>query len=218
MGAMRTHLLASTTALVLLASPPLQVVDAKPVPLPKPQTEGGMPLMQALQARGSTRDFSPEKLPPQVLSTLLWAGFGVNRPDSGKRTAPSAMNWQEVDIYVVTAEGVSLYEAKAHALVPVLAGDLRALTGKQGYVKEAPLSLVYVADLARMGSASAEERALYSGADTAFIAQNVYLASASLGLGTVVRGSVDRDALGKALRLRPEQRVVLCQTVGYPKK
>ncbi len=210
--------LASTTLLVLCGAAALEAAEPQRIALPKPQTEGGMPLFQALAERRSTRDVSPEKLPPEVLSTLLWAGFGINRPDSGKRTAPSAMNWQEVDIYAVMADGVWLYDARAHALVPVVGGDLRALTGKQAYPKDAPLDLVYVADLARMGSASAEDKAMYSGADTAFVAENVYLASASLGLGAVVRGSVDRDALGKALHLRPEQRVVLCQTVGYPKK
>jgi SagB-type dehydrogenase family enzyme len=180
--------------------------------------DGGRPLMQVLKARSSSREFRSEKLPEQVLSNLLWAAFGVNRPESGKRTAPSAKNWQEIDIYVAAAEGLYVYDAKAHILKPVLAGDIRALTGTQSYVKEAPVNLVYVADLAKTGDAGREEKDLYTGADTGFIAQNVYLYCASEGLAAVVRGSIDRPALAKAMRLRPDQKITLAQTVGYPKK
>jgi len=183
------------------------------VQLPKPQTEGGKPLMQALNERKSTRAFKTDKLPEQVLSNLLWAAWGTNRPD-GKRTAPSAMNRQEIDVYVVSAEGTYMYDAKAHALKPVAAGDLRAQTGGQPFVKDAPLNLVYVADTAKMSGGS--EQAVWYGAAAGFISQNVYLYCASEGLATVVRGMVDRDVLARALSLRPEQRIVLSQTVGYP--
>jgi nitroreductase len=189
----------------------------KPVQLPSPQTTIGRPLMQALKDRKTTREFSPEKLPAQVVSNLLWAAFGVNRPDSGRRTAPSAMDWQETDIYVATADGLYIYDAQENQLAPVLREDVRALTGTQSFVKDAPLNLVYVADLAKTRGSSAE-RDLFVAADTGFIAQNVYLFCASEGLATVVRGSIDRPALSKALRLRPDQRIVLAQTVGYPKK
>jgi len=183
------------------------------VQLPKARTEGGKPLMQALNERKSTRAFKTEKLPEQVLSNLLWAAWGTNRPD-GKRTAPSAMNRQEIDVYVVSAEGTYMYDAKAHALKPVAAGDLRAQTGGQPFVKDAPLNLVYVADTAKMSGGS--EQAVWYGAAAGFISQNVYLYCASEGLATVVRGMVDRDVLARALSLRPEQRIVLSQTVGYP--
>jgi nitroreductase len=203
---------------VLILFPAITVAqELKPVELPRPQTDIGRPLMQVLGDRSSSRAFSPEKLPAQVVSNLLWAAFGVNRPDSGKRTAPSAMNWQETDIYVATADGVYVYEAKAHQLIPVLRDDVRARTGTQSYVKDAPVNLVYVADLAKTGSGSAE-RDMYVAADTGFIAQNVYLFCASEGLATVVRGSIERPALSKILRLRPDQRIILAQTVGYPKK
>ena len=149
---------------------------------------------------------------------MLWAAFGVNRPDSGKRTAPSAMNWQEIDIYVATVDGLYLYDAKRHALKPVLAEDIRALTGGQPFVREAPVNLVYVADFSRMGKAKADDKLFYSAADTGFISQNVYLYCASEGLATVVRGSIDRPDLAKVMRLRPDQRVVLAQSVGYPQK
>jgi len=190
--------------------------ESKPVSLPAPQTDGGRPLMQVLKERKSTREFSGEKLPAQVLANLLWAGFGVNRLD-GRRTAPSAMNWQEIAIYVVTAEGAYAYDAAKNQLEPVAKEDLRSLTGAQSFVATAPVNLVYVADLTK-ASGDASEKELFTGADTGFIAQNVYLYCASEGLATVVRASVDREALGKALKLKATQKIVLAQTVGYPKK
>ena len=190
--------------------------ELKPMILPAPQTDGGRPMMQALKERKSTREFSGEKLSVQVLANLLWAGFGVNRPD-GRRTAPSAMNWQEIEIYVVMADGTYVYDAAKNRLELVAKEDLRSLAGTQSYVATAPVNLVYVADLAKV-TGDAEGRELYTAADTGFIAQNVYLYCASEGLATVVRGSVDREALGKALRLKATQKIVLAQSVGYPKK
>ena len=188
-----------------------------PVSLPAPQTDIGRPLMQVLKDRHSSRVFSPEKLPLQVLSNLLWAAFGVNRPASGKRTAPSAMDWQETDIYVATEDGLYVYDAKALQLKPVRRGDPRAQTGTQAFVKDAPVDLVYVADLAKTRG-SGGERDLFVAADVGFIAQNVYLFCASEGLATVVRGSIDRAALSRTMGLRPDQRIILAQTVGYPEK
>ena len=204
---------------VLLICPALaSAQELKPIQLLKPQVDGGRPLMQVLQDRRSSREFSTEKLPLQVLSNMLWAAFGVNRQDSGKRTAPSASNRQEIDIYVATADGLYLYDAKTHALKPVLAEDIRAATGLQPFVQEAPVNLIYVADFARMGETTAEDKVFYSAANTGFIGQNVYLYCASEGLATVMRGLVDRPALAKVMKLRSDQRVVLAQSVGYPKK
>ncbi len=186
--------------------------DLKPISLPAPQTDGGMPLMQALKQRHSTRAFSAQPLSPQTLSNLLWAGFGINRAD-GHRTAPSAMNWQETDLYVATADGVYLYDAKANALQPVAAGDLRAIAGTQPFVKDAAVNLVYVADTTR-----SKGNTEFLAADSGFIAENVYLFCASEGLVTVVRASVDHAAVAKAFKLRPEQRVTLAQSIGYPQK
>jgi nitroreductase len=183
------------------------------IQLPKPDLAAGKPLMQALSLRKSSRAFKVDKLPETVLSSLLWAAWGTNRPD-GKRTAPSAMNRQEIDVYVVLAEGAYLYDAKAHALKSVASGDLRAHTGGQPFVKDAPLNLVYVADTAKM--APGPEQAVWYGAAAGFISQNVYLYCASEGLATVVRGMVDKNVLGPALALKPEQKIVLSQTVGYP--
>jgi len=186
--------------------------------LPAPQVDGGRPLMQVLKDRSSSRSFSSEKLSAQVLSNLLWAAFGINRPDTGKRTAPSAMNEQEIDIYVATAEGLYLYDAKSQALKLILTDDIRALTGRQEFVKEAPANLIYVADFSRTGATPREDKELYSATDTGFIGQNVYLYCASERLATVVRGSIDRQALAKTMHLRPDQKIILAQSVGYHKK
>jgi nitroreductase len=173
--------------------------------------------MQALKGRRSSRAFSPEQLPVPVLSNLLWAGFGVNRPESGGRAAPSASNSQEMDVYVAMADGLSVYDAKAHALQSILSQDIRALTGRQSFVAEAPVNLIYVSDLSKMTRASAAEREFYAAAHTGFISQNVYLYCASEGLATVVRASLDRPALAKAMGLQADQRITLVQSVGYPK-
>lgn len=188
------------------------------VQLPAPQTDGGKPLMQALKERRTARSFSTERLPRQILSNLLWAAHGINRPDTGGRTAPSALNWQEIDIYVVAEEGLFLYEAKQHALIKLLPQDVRGLTGLQSFVKEAPVNLVFVADIAKTNRASEKDVDLYTAADAGFISQNVYLFCASEGLATVVRGSIDREALAKVMMLRPDQKILLAQTVGYHKK
>jgi SagB-type dehydrogenase family enzyme len=205
-------------AVLLICSGLTSAQELKPIQLPKPQMNGGKPLMQVLKDRRSSRAFSTEKLPMQTLANLLWAGFGVNRPDSGQRTAPSAMNLQEIDIYVASADGLYLYDAKAHELKPILAEDIRALTGRQPFVAEAPVDLVYVADYSKMGRAANGDKDFYSAADTGFISENVYLYCVSEGLATVVRAMVDGPALAKAMKLRPDQKVILSQTVGYPKK
>jgi SagB-type dehydrogenase family enzyme len=204
--------------IALLAELSLAVAqDVKPIQLPPPQTDIGKPLMQALKLRQSSRSFDKKPLPVQELSNLLWAADGINRPESGKRTAPSARNWQEVDIYVALPEGVYLYNAKDHVLDPVLAKDLREATGVQDFVKDAPVNLVYVADYARMSKVSDDDRRLLSGADVGCIVQNVYLYCASQGLAVVVRAGVNRAAFSEALKLRAEQKIILGQTVGFPK-
>ena len=157
--------------------------ELKAIQLLKPQTDSGRPLMHVLKDRSSSRSFGKEKLSIQVLSNLLWAAFGVNRTDTGKRTAPSAMNRQEIDIYVAMTDGLYLYNAKAHSLIPILSEDIRAMTGTQDYVKDAPVNLIYVADYSKMGSATKEDKDFYSAADTGFIGENVYLYCASEGWG-----------------------------------
>jgi len=173
--------------------------------------------MQALKERKSGREFSSQKLPLPVLSNLLWAAWGINRPD-GHHTAPSARNAQETDVYVAMSDGLFLYEPKQHQLQKIVAEDVRAATGTNDYVKDAAVNLVYVADLAKANIKEPAAIEFYSGADTAFLAENVYLFCASEGLQVVVRGSIDRPALAKIMKLRPDQKITLGQSVGYPKK
>ncbi len=189
--------------------------SAESIQLPTPKMEGGKPLMEAFKERKTTRSFSDRKLSAETLSNLLWAAFGINRPD-GRRTAPSARNWQEIDIYVATADGLFLWDPHKNGLHPVFAGDHRSLAGTQDFVKEAAVNLIYVADYSKISGGS-HEKDVMVGADTGFISQNVYLFCASEGLATVVRASIDRHALAKALKLRSDQKIILSQSVGYPR-
>jgi len=207
----------------ILASAALAAVPAfaatqkpKPIALPPPRSEGGMPLMNALKLRHSTREYSDRPLPEQTLSDLLWAAFGINRPN-GDRTAPYARHIMVIDIYVAMVDGVWIYEPKTHALLPYLTGDIRAQTGLQDFVGTAPLNLVYVAHGERLMDDSPEERRLLASVDTGFIGQNVYLFCASEGLATVFRGSVDYPKLKRTLKLPRQQFVTFAQTVGYPR-
>jgi nitroreductase len=190
--------------------------EGRVVKLPQPQIEAGGDLMQALKLRRSTRTFSSRPLPEDLLSTLLWAAFGVNRPATDGRTAPSAHGWQEMDVYAALPGGLYRYDALANVLLPAATGDLRALTGVQDFVARVPLNLVYVADFSRMTGANEEDRKFFAATDAAVIAQNVYLLCAAKGLATVVRGLVDRSKLAPAMGLRREQRIVLAQSVGFP--
>ncbi len=189
--------------------------ELKPLDLPSPRSAGGQPLIETLKLRRSTREYSDRPLPAQTLSDLLWAAFGVNRPN-GDRTAPYWRPVMVMDIYAAMAGGVWLYEPKAHALLPYLKDDIRAATGLQDFVAAAPLNLVYVAHGDRMTDVPAEERRLYASVDAASIGENVYLFCASEGLGTVFRGAVDYPKLTRALQLPDQQFVTFAQTVGYP--
>ncbi len=202
----------------------------KPIILPKPETEGGKSVLAALKERKTTRNISAKELPPQVVSNLLWAAFGVNRVQGsfGKpgRTAASASNSQEMDLYVALAEGIYLYEPTEHRLKPVLAGDQRAKVGgrgRGGSGAQAPVRLIFVVDLAKYAKAPLQEprlkdpefQKLYYGVATGLIAGNVYLFAASQSLAAWFH-NCNRDGLAKDLKLRPEQRVLFAQTVGYP--
>ncbi len=196
------------------ALPPV-TENKDPFPLPAPRLDGGLAIMQALSARHSTRAFGTQDLSIQELSDLLWAGFGVNRPASGGRTAPSAYDVQDIDIYLTTDGGLYRYSASDHALLPLLASDLRASTGTQAYVATAPANLVYVSDYRKMAAHPAE-RDSWAWAHSGFIAQNVYLACASLGLATVVRSTIDRNILATRMKLSADQHITLAQTIGHP--
>jgi nitroreductase len=186
--------------------------DSPAIRLPAPRRRAGRPLLQALAQRA----FSPRALPRRVLGELLWAAAGVNRPALHGRTAPSALNAQEVVLYVAMAQGLYRYDADTHALQRVVAADVRRVTGYQDFVDSAPLDLVFVADHARMGLVPAAQRERFAFAAAGAMAQNVYLYAASEGLATVLRAWLDRAALEAAMGLGPDQQVLLAQTVGWP--
>ena len=186
------------------------------IKLPAPHMEGGMPLMQTLKQRQTVRSFSTKPLSKEMLSDLLWAAFGVNRPGENKRTAPSAYDHQEIDLYVFTNDAVFIYDAKAHALKGILGDDLRTATGDAEFVRQAPVSLVFVADYARMTKPDPAKKLFYAAIDTGFIGQNIYLYCASQNLGTVIHDSTDKPALAAKLGLRADQQIIIAQAVGYP--
>jgi nitroreductase len=189
---------------------------AQPIVLPPPDLGDPAPLMAALRDRRSTRTFLAEQLSLPLLSNLLWAANGVNRPESGKRTAPTARNRQDLDVYVATAQGLFLYLPGPHQLQPVLEVDLRVQTGKQPFVGKAPLELIFVSDLAKLGAPEEREGLLWAGSHAGFVSQNVYLYCAAHGLATVVRAWLEKAELAAAMGLRPDQLIVLAQSVGYP--
>lgn len=160
----------------------------------------------------------------------MWAAYGINRPERGLRTAPSAANRQDIDLYVATADGVYVYDAKANLLNPVVAEDVRSLSGRQYAppggmpaahfppLDEAPLNLIYVADSSKKSKFLSDKEDLgLAFCHTGAISQNVYLYCASEGLVTVVRLGFNKTALEKKIRLRPEQYATLVQSVGYPR-
>lgn len=207
-----TGILASAAMAASVAGAAAQ--EIKPRDLPAPRQEGGMPLLQALKLRHSTREYADRPLSLQTLSDLLWAAFGINRP-SGDRTAPYWRHVMVIDVYAAMADGVWLYDPQAHKLVPHLPADIRAETGLQDFVGTAPLNLVYVAHGERMTDVSPEDRRLYASVDAGFIGQNVYLFCASEGLASVFRGAVDYAKLARTMKLPGQQFVTFAQTVGY---
>jgi hypothetical protein len=191
--------------------------DSKPVPLPAPNLDSSKSLLQALKDRKTTREYSTQNLPEQTISNLLWAGWGINRPDSGRRTAPSALNRQEIELYIATDKGIYLYDPKGNALVTVASGDFRQQTYTQAPFKDAPVHLVFVADLAKMGDGEEGAKLVLAGTDTGYISENVYLYCAVAGLNTGYRVSIDKPTLSKTMKLRPDQRIMGAQSVGLPK-
>ncbi len=188
------------------------------IALPAPAISGGMPLLDALRNRRSSRAFLPKELPLQLLSNLLWCGFGINREEEGRRTAPTAGNVQEIDVYAAMSSGLYRYEPHSHVLQRVGTQDVRRVTGYQDFVDDAPVDLIYVADYTRMRLVPAAQRKSYVSVAVGAIAENIYLYCASAGLATVIRAWIDRHALTNAMSLTVDHEVLLSQTVGYPGK
>jgi len=192
-----------------------QVVET--VQLPPAQKSGGMSLLEALNKRQSQRSFSSKDLTQQELSNVLWAAYGINRPE-GLRTVPAAKEWYEYDIYIIKADGWYLYEPKKHLLLKMGNEDFRVYGGTQDFVKAAPVILVYIADFDRMTNTTDELRRFFSAVDVGYISQNVYLYCASSGLATIILGQVDKVKVHEVLKLKPNQNVILSQPVAYPGK
>jgi SagB-type dehydrogenase family enzyme len=191
-------------------------LTAQNISLPEPQKTGGKPLMEVLNERHSSRTFSEREPDLQTISDLLWAGFGYNRPEERKRTAPTSRNYQEIEIYVSMASGLFLYDAWENTLVFIHNRDIRANTGSQDYVGKAPINLVYVANQQKVQNPHSERQLLASHTNSGFIAQNVYLYCASAGLVAVVRALFDPEILKKEMALDENMIIILTQTVGYP--
>jgi len=202
----------------------------KPIKLPNPKDTGSKTVMAALKNRRTVRTFSNRKLPIQVLSNLLWCAFGVNRKKGPfgicGRTAASASNSQEIDLYVAMKEGVYLYDAVKNRLIPVYAGDVRRLAinyGQRGAGSNAPVRIIFVVDIEKYKSAGFQEPGLYDPevrksyyySGTGLIAGNIAVYAASQGL-TAWFHNCEKKALFKKLNLRPAQRVLFTQTVGWP--
>jgi nitroreductase len=195
---------------------PAQGDAFKTIALPAPQKEGGMPLMEAISKRRSDREFASTELPLPTLSNLLWAAYGVNRLEGG-RTAPSALNAQEVDLCVALPSGAYFHNAPTNSLELVVSSDLRRITGYQDFVDEAPLDIIFVADYSRTKLVPVGLRESYAAVAAGAISQNLYLFAASNGLATVIRAWIDREAIANALGLSHDQQVLLSQTLGYRK-
>jgi hypothetical protein len=201
--------------------------ELKPITLPNPDKDGGKAIMYCISQRKTTRAISSKEIPLQLISNILWAGFGVNRESAGfnkkGRTAPSASNSQEIDLYVALPTGVYLYEASGHQLVPVAEGDFRARSGRRA-AATAPLNIFFIVETARydlgpsqpdrsIGNAEVQKSYFYT--DTGFIAQNIYLCAASFGLAAWFHNCDNVNTI-KDFRLKPTQKVLFAQTVGYP--
>lgn len=186
-----------------------------PIQLKAPEKKAGLSVMETLANRHSTREFSNKKLTLQELSNLLWAANGINRPEKGMRTAPSAMNAQEVDVYVCMEEGTFLYDAKSNQLQPVIQEDLRGLVGgKQAFVINAPVVLLMVSDLSKLPGGNSEQTKLMAAIDAGIVSQNISIACSGLGLITVPRASMDKEALAQKLKLKSTQLLLMNNPVG----
>lgn len=176
--------------------------------LPKPQTVGGMPLMEAIQARQSSRDINPEAtISSQDLSNMLWAAWGITH-DGGKRAVATALNRQGLEIFVITHTQVSKYIAETCSLEPVNQGDFTSLLGRKGFATDAPVTIAIVSD------SSKESKMEFQHYAAGAASQNIYLYCAQAGLKTVVRYGFDHEGVAKALKLGTDEEVLYLQTVG----
>lgn len=185
------------------------------IKLPEPDKKGGIPLMQAINERQSGRNFIDKDLTQQQLSDLLWAAYGINRPESGKHTIPTSRNRQDIEVYITTSNGVFFYHPEDHALMPISDLDKRELSGVQDFVKVAAVNLIYVSDFDKLGNSSDDIKTMTAATHCGFIGQNVYLYCASEGLISVFRAMIDKDKAAELLKLESNKHVIYSQSVGY---
>jgi len=194
----------------------MTIFSQNKIQLPKPELDKGKSLMQCLQNRQTTRSFTTQKLSNQTISNILWAANGLNRPEEGKYTAPTAMNMQELSLYLAKEDGLYFYNAVENTLEKLSNEDIRVETGMQVFVGKADFELIIVADKLKMDKVQDSTKYnLYAGRDTGYISQNIYLVCASEGIGTVARGSFDNDKLSKLMKLDKNKFVTLVHTIGY---
>ena len=193
--------------------------DLKPITLNPPDLKRGLPVMEAFSLRASATDFSDKKLSLQDLSDLLFAANGINRKDVSKRTAPSAMNAQDIDIYVFMQEGVYFYDAANFVLNPIVTGDQRLIVaGRQDAVAKAPVMLLLVSDISRFKFPDESAKLDAAGKDAGIVSQNINIFCAGMGLITRTRGTMDLEKIKNVLKLKDSQRAMLNNPVGYPVK
>ena len=213
---MKKVLIALTALFITISG--IQAQDLKEIKLNAPNKSRGSAVMKALADRQSIREYDSKDISLQDLSDLLWAANGVSRQD-GRRTAPSAMNRQEIDVYVIREDGAYLYDATAHALKPVSKGDHRkAVAAQQDFAATAPISIVLVANLEKLGDPTQEGTRMTANFDAGIVCQNINLFCAAVGLATVPRGSMNQNELKSALKLSDTQIIAINNPVGYPKK
>ncbi|HUU45856.1 MAG TPA: SagB/ThcOx family dehydrogenase [Acidobacteriota bacterium] len=207
-----------TVVALFLAAGAVYSQEADTIALPTASLASDKPFMQTVKDRKSSREYSDRELSLQDLANVLWCANGVNRPETGKRTSPSAMNKQDVDVYAVLKDGIYLYDATGHRLLPIVAGDYRKDAGTQAYVGTAPLNLIYVSDLARFDyTDDREQQAMMAAIDAGHCSENVYLYGAAANLAVVIRASIDKAKMAELLKLRDDQLIIIAQTVGHPK-
>ncbi|MFP4024232.1 MAG: SagB/ThcOx family dehydrogenase [Thiohalospira sp.] len=185
------------------------------IKLPEPDKTSGIPLMQAINDRQSARNFIDKDITEQQLSELLWAAYGINRPESGKHTIPTSRNRQDIEVYITTKDGVFKYLPEEHALLQISDQDKREVTGMQDFVKVAAVNLIYVSDFDKLGNSSNEIKTMTAATHCGFIGQNVYLYCASEGLISVFRAMIDKEKAAKMLELEGNKHVIYSQSVGY---
>jgi len=203
---------------MLMAALGMHAQDLQDIKLNDPDKSRGSSVMKALSDRASVREYDPKELSLQDLSDLLWAANGINRPD-GKRTAPSAMNRQEIDVYVVNKDGAYRYDAATNTLIGLTGGDFRkAVAASQDFAATAPVSIVLVANLEKLGDPASENTRVTAGMDAGIVSQNINIFCAAVGMATVPRGTMNKDELKTILKLSDNQSLMLNNPVGFPKK